>query len=163
MAEAIIFRTGVKLPDGDHLLPCGATITVKGGVPVKLVTPLAHFDHSLAMTEAETFAGLWLYFDDDDDADEEPGGAWIVVVGEVQPTHRFHGDAQGPREVRLSGRFLCALDRAAHQEGEDALGWPPFLDGETWRDGWTGRPIPGARAEPLNTEPQAGTLRSAPR
>src|ERR1700734_167476 len=101
MAEAIIFRTGVKLPDGDHLLPCGATITVKGGVPVKLVTPLAHFDHSLAMTEAETFAGLWLYFDDDDDADEEPGGAWIVVVGEVQPTHRFHGDAQGPREVRL--------------------------------------------------------------
>lgn len=167
-----------KLHDGDHVLPSGATLTVRSGVPVKLRLEDPD-DDATAMTEAEELAGVWLEFvegsDDEDVDDDDFATGYDVEVMEAQPTHRFVGgesrigsgsaspylvrlveeDIAGGTEARYHGRFLCALDREAHEEGEDAGGWPPFLDGDTWRDGWTGKPMPGARVEALSTEPQA--------
>lgn len=174
-------KNPIKLTDGDHLLPCGATLTVHGGLPKHLTMPgagasdeeegdendgaLVHARwqaFATAWSQAEVASGLWL------NEPKPKGQLYEIALLDAQPTHTFSGDEDGAREVCLvecdvaggvevpySGRFTVALDRAAHYESEDAFGWPPFLRDGTWCDGWTGKPIEGAKAEALAHTPSA--------
>lgn len=145
-----------QLTDGDHPLPCGATLTVRDGQPAEV--RLGKVDLDTALYEAEEVTGIWIEHSraiESDHYEVEPLGD--------QPTHWFDGNKGGRRLVRLvemgisggmgdhtyDGTYVTALGRGEHLEGEDAGGWPPFLGAGTWRDGWTGEPIPGARIEPL--------------
>lgn len=164
-----------KLPDGDHALPNSeATLTIEKGLPVRITLARGDDAYEDALDEAEDVTDAWIEenrdaygtADDDTLGDEQ---VILVRLFDVQPTHAFTSPDRGRQTVRLTemeieggqddhtynGHYTCALDRGAHEEGEDALGWPPFLDNGVWRDSWTGRPIEGARVEPLESEAQA--------
>ncbi len=159
--------TPTKITDGDHLLGCGATVRVVAGEATRL-TVQNGCDNFTAMDQAEALLSVWFEFIEDDDFEEQDLATVVYTMSrlEAQPTHTFTDDREGSRlvvlreeDVLLDGGDLAkhtvALDRGSFNEGEDAAGWPPYLDGDVWRSSFDHTPIEGVTLVAVAGEPSA--------
>ena len=119
------------LVDGIHVMPSGAELTVREGVPVSVL--FCGADVEQTQEEIEAFAELWL--EDMNEGDDDDPDPTVLFIDPDQPTHLFT-DANGSRRVVLleitcerRGEIVpcfLAQDRYDH--------WPPRLIDGVWYD-----------------------------
>lgn len=120
------------LVDGIHLMPSGAELTVREGLPVSVLFNGA--DVEKTQEEIEAFTDLWL--EDMDESDDDPPDPAVIFIDPTQPTH-LYTDANGSRRVvlievtceRRGESVPCFLAQDRHED------WPPRrIDGVWYND-----------------------------